>query len=91
MTVNNHTIINKKWTILILFILYNKKKKSYKSIKNILQIPNSTLALRLNELVQCKYINKFIYGSINKPHYTDYEITNLGLDYINNMLSTINY
>jgi len=86
MSVKNYKSINKKWAICILFFLCDSKNKSYKSIKNILQIPNTTLAIRLNDLVSHGYIEKFVYGSINKPHYTDYKITSLGLEYINSLM-----
>jgi len=78
-------IPNRKWAIQILFILYNKNKLSYRKIKTILQIPNSTLSLRLNELTKIDYLQKFVYGSINKPHYTEYQITDFGLNYINSL------
>ena len=77
--------INKKWVIQILFLVCNKQV-SYKNIKNILSIPNSTLTKRVNELTQIGYVEKFIYGSISKPHYTEYKITQKGLDVINSML-----
>jgi len=85
MNINFQKIINKKWTLPILFILQGNKQLSYKKIKTILNIPNSTVSLRLNDLVECKYIEKFIYGSISKPHYTEYQITKFGLDYLNNL------
>lgn len=80
------TIINKKWSIPILCMLYSKQKFSYKSIKTILHIPNSTVSLRLNELTKNNYIQKFVYGSKSKPHYTDYQITDFGLNYINSII-----
>lgn len=79
-------IINKKWSIQILIFLSSKEKVSYKSLKNILHIPNSTLSLRLGELTQLNYLQKFIYGSISKPHYTEYQITKFGLDVINSII-----
>lgn len=79
-------IVNKKWAIQILFMLSSNQKFSYKSIKYILHIPNSTVSLRLNELTENNYIQKFIYGSKSKPHYTDYQITDFGLDYINSVI-----
>jgi len=82
-----YKIINKKWSFQLLVILYTKQKLSYKTIKTVLQIPNSTLALRLEELVKYKYLQKYIYGSVSKPHYTEYEITQVGLDYINNLFN----
>jgi len=86
LTYQEQKIINQKWSIGILILLSNNKKHSYRSIKHT-GIPNSTLSLRLNELVKNKYIEKFIYGSISKPHYTEYKITSFGLDYINNMFT----
>lgn len=79
-------LINKKWSLQILFSLYHKQEINYKTIKNNLKIPNTTLAVRLRELVEIKYIEKFIYGSIRKPHNTTYKITNLGLERINNII-----
>ena len=85
-------IINKKWTIQILFHLRNHNKQlSYKKIKQQLNIPNSTLAIRLTELTKYKYLDKFIYGSVSKPHYTEYKITNLGIQYINSVFSFVTY
>ena len=84
------TTLNKKWVIQILFVLYNKNKISYKNLKNIISIPNSTLSLRVNEMVKYGYLERFVYGSISKPHYTEYKITHLGLEYINNLLKHIN-
>ncbi len=77
-------IITQKWALYILLILSNKKRHSYKSIKNKLGIPNSTLSLRVVELTKYKFIHRYVYGSTTKPHYTDYEITKFGLDYLNN-------
>jgi len=82
----SHKIINRKWVIQILFLVCDKKV-SYKNIKNMLSIPNSTLTKRVNELTQIGYVEKFIYGSVSKPHYTEYKITQNGLDIINNMLN----
>lgn len=89
MIIQTHKIINKKWVIYILFTLQNRQKVSYSSIQNILQIPKSTLNRRLNELVKYKYLQKYVYGSVSKPHYTEYQITNLGLNCINNLISMI--
>jgi len=83
--VNTQHIINRKWVIQILFLVCDKKV-SYKNIKNILSIPNSTLTKRVNELTQIGYLDKFVYGSISKPHYTEYKITQNGLNIINSML-----
>jgi len=81
-----YKLINKKWVIQILFVLQKEQKVSYKSIKNIIQIPKTTLNRRLFELTKYQYIEKYVYGSISKPHHTEYKITNLGLHNINNML-----
>jgi len=85
---SQNKILNKKWSILILFSLYPKQELNYNTIKNNLKIPNTTLAVRLGELVEINYLEKFIYGSIRKPHNTTYKITNLGLEYINSIIST---
>lgn len=77
-----HKIINQKWVIQILFVLYNQKRQSYNSIKKKLDIPNSTLSLRVVELTKYKFLERFVYGSKSKPFYTDYKITKLGLDYL---------
>lgn len=87
MNQQEHKIINKKWMLQILIILSTNKKLSYRKIKNTLNIPNSTLALRVNELTKYNYLQKFVYGSITKPHYTEYAITEFGLDYINNIIT----
>lgn len=86
LTIQERKIITQKWVIQILFMLSSKQKVSYKNIKNILQIPNSTLSLRVNDLVKINYLQKFIYGSLSKPHYTEYQITDFGLDYLNNIM-----
>lgn len=78
-------VITQKWALHILFILSDKKRHSYKSIKNNLVIPNSTLSLRVVELTKYKFIQRYIYGSVTKPYYTDYEITEFGLNYLNDM------
>lgn len=88
LTINEYKIITQKWSVQILFILYSNKKISYKKIKNILQIPNSTLSLRVNELTKYNYLKKFVYGSVRKPHYTEYQITEFGLDYLNNIIKS---
>lgn len=82
--------LNKKWVIQILFVLYDKNKYSYKNLKNIISIPNSTLSLRVNEMVKYGYLKRFVYGSISKPHYTEYKITDLGLEYVDNLLGYMN-
>lgn len=82
--------LNKKWVIQILFVLYDKNKYSYKNLKNIISIPNSTLSLRVNEMIKYGYLERFVYGSISKPHYTEYKITDLGLEYVDNLLGYMN-
>lgn len=77
--------VHKKWVIQILSMLYNEQEFNYTGIKNNLKIPNTTLSIRLKQLVEIKYIEKFTYGSIRKPHNTTYKITNLGLQYFNNL------
>jgi len=80
-----YEIVNKKWVLQILFALQGQQKISYKLIKIILHIPKTTLNRRLNELVKYKYLIKYTYGSVNKPHYTEYQISKLGLNHINNV------
>lgn len=84
-----YKIINKKWTFQILLLLKENQKYSYNSIHTILHIPTSTLDLRLNELIKYKLVEKFIYGSIRKPHYTDYKITQFGVNNINTILNLL--
>lgn len=79
-------IITQKWTLFILISLRKRERISYKKISQISQIPTSTLSIRLSELVQCNFIEKFVYGSIRKPHNTDYTITDFGIDYLNRLL-----
>ena len=86
----SYNVINRKWVIQILFLV-SDKQVSYKNIKNILSIPNSTLTKRVNELTRVGYIEKFIYGSVSKPHCTEYKITQNGLNIINNMLDDTTY
>lgn len=89
LTKQEFKIINEKWTIQILVFLYVNKKQSYKNIKNKLEIPNSTLSLRVNQLTKYKFVDRFVYGSKSKPHYTDYQITDFGLDYLNNLFPNL--
>lgn len=77
-------MLNQKWVLQILFITCTQK--SYRSIRTTLGIPNSTLSVRLTELVKFGYLEKFIYGSVSKPHYTEYVITELGLKCINKLI-----
>lgn len=91
MSLKEPNVINKKWALQILFILQNNQKVSYGTILKVLQIPRSTLNRRLNELVQYKYLTKFIYSSKSKPHHTEYQITRLALDNINNLFSNTIY
>ena len=86
MTFQIHKSIIQKWAIPILSILYYKQELHYNDIKNILQIPSTTLTTRLNDLTKYKYLEKQIYGSIRKPHHTTYKITDLGVQTINNLL-----
>lgn len=86
LTIEEQEIFFKKWTFKILFMLSDEKKYSYRKIKAVISIPNSTFTIRLKELVKYKLIEKYVYGNISMPHYTDYKITKFGLDYINNQL-----
>lgn len=89
LTIQEQKIINQKWSIKILIILHDQKRHSYRSIKNI-GIPNSTLSLRVNELTKYRFVEKYIYGSRSKPYYSDYKITEFGLDYLNSILINFN-
>lgn len=86
LTIQEQKTIIKKWVIQILSMLYNEQEFNYTNIKNNLKIPNTTLSIRLRQLVEIKYLEKFIYGSIRKPHNTTYKITDLGLEYINSII-----
>ncbi len=81
-------MLNKKWALQILFITCTQK--SYRFIRSTLGIPNSTLSIRLTELVKFGYLEKFIYGSTSKPHYTEYIITKLGQEYLDKIISLMN-
>lgn len=87
LTSQEQKTIIQKWAIPIMFVLYNEQKFSYNKLRGMLDIPNSTLSLRLNELIKYKFIEKFIYGNPRGPHYTDYQISDFGLKYINNLIS----
>ncbi len=76
--------VNQKWVLQILFITCTQK--SYRNIRLTLGIPNSTLSIRLAELVKFDYLEKFIYGSVSKPHYTEYVITKLGRKYLDDLI-----
>jgi len=81
-----HKIIKKKWIIFILILLQKNQKLSYKQISQFLHIASSSLSPKLNELVKYKFIEKFVYGSISKPHHTEYSITELGLQMLNDVI-----
>lgn len=81
-------MLSKKWVLQILFITCTQK--SYRFIRITLGIPNSTLSMRLGELVKLGYLEKFTYGSISKPHYTEYVITKLGLKYLDKIQTLAN-
>jgi len=81
-----YKLITKQWIIFILITLRKNQKLSYKKIAQMSQIPTSTLSIKLKELVKYKFIEKFVYGSISKPHNVDYKITDLGISCLNNVL-----
>jgi len=81
-----YKLITKQWMIFILITLRNQQRISYKKIAQTSQIPTSTLSVKLRELVKYRFVEKFVYGSIRKPHNTDYKITDLGIDCLNNVL-----
>jgi len=81
-----HKIITKQWMIFILISLRKNKMLSYKQISQISQIATSTLSPKLKELVKYKFIEKYEYGSVSKPHRTEYQITNLGINVLNDVL-----
>lgn len=82
-----YKLVTKQWMIFILITLRNQQRMSYKKIAQISQIPTSTLSVKLRELINYKFIEKFVYGSVRKPHNTDYKITDLGINCLNNVLS----
>ncbi len=85
-----HKVIHKKWVIQILFLLYSGKQISYKKIKELASIPNATLTTRVNELTKYGYMQRFVYGSKTKPHYTEYCISETGKKYIDDLLEYMN-
>ncbi len=85
--IQDNVTTNKKWAIQILLLLHGNNPVRYKQIKQLLHISDSSLSRMLKELTKEKYITKFTFGSIRKPHHTEYEITNLAVEYINNLLS----
>jgi len=87
LSAQDYKIINQKWMIFILLSLYKQNKLSYKKIAQTSQIPTSTLSIKLKELIKYKFVEKFVYGSVSKPHNVDYKITNSGMKCINNILS----
>jgi len=86
LTQQEQKTIYQKWAVHILFVLYGKQKMSYRKIKNMLNIPTSTLSLRLNQLIRYKFIEKFVYGNSRGPHYVEYQITDFGMKYLNSFL-----
>jgi len=83
----NNKLIYEKWVIFILLSLRKETRISYKKISQISQIPTSTLSIKLKELIKQKLVEKFVYGSVSKPHNVDYKITGLGIECINNLFS----
>jgi len=81
-----YKMVTKQWIIFILIALRKGNRISYKNISIISQIPTATLSVKLRELIKYKYVEKFVYGSIRKPHNTDYKITNLGLSVLNGII-----
>lgn len=86
-----YRLITKQWMIFILITLRKEQKISYKKISQLSQIPTSTLSIKLKELVKYKFVEKFVYGSITKPHNVDYMITELGIICLNNVLPCDKY
>lgn len=86
LTKQDYKLITKQWMIFILITLRKNQRISYKKIAQISQIPTSTLSIKLRELVKYRFVEKFVYGSISKPHNVDYKITVLGLDCLNSVL-----
>lgn len=89
LTKQEYKTINQKWAIFILIALRKGERFSYKKIAQTSQIPTSTLSIRLRELIKYKFLEKFVYGSISKPHNVDYKITDFGLEYLNNVIPNI--
>ena len=89
LTKHEYKVINQKWAIFILIALHKGERFSYKKITQTSQIPTSTLSMRLKELVNYKFLEKFVYGSVSKPHNVDYKITDFGLQYLNNVIPDI--
>ncbi len=86
LTKQEYKLITKQWMIFILITLRKKQRLSYKKIAQTSQIPTSTLSIKLKELIKYRFIEKFVYGSIRKPHNVDYKITELGMSCLNNVL-----
>jgi len=84
-------ILGKQWAFSILLFLYGRENVTYRQIKKSVQISDTSLCRRLNELVKYKYLEKFVYGSISKPHYTEYKITDFAIKYINSLLECKTY
>lgn len=86
LTKQEYKLITKQWMIFILITLRKEQRMSYKKIAQTSQIPTSTLSVKLKELLKYRFVEKFIYGSISKPHNVDYKITELGIICLNNVL-----
>jgi DNA-binding HxlR family transcriptional regulator len=87
LTKQEYKLITKQWMIFILITLRKEQRISYRKIANTSQIPTSTLSIKLKELVKYRFIEKFVYGSVSKPHNVDYKITEFGMNCLNNVLS----
>jgi len=86
LTKPHYKLITKRWMIFILITLRKEQRISYKKIAQTSQIPTSTLSIKLKELVKYRLVERFVYGSISKPHNVDYKITELGASCLNSVL-----
>ena len=70
------SLIDKRWSLLILCKLVQKPKRFNELYKSVIGITERMLSLRLKELEKNSLVKKSIYAEV--PVKTEYELTELG-------------
>jgi len=74
-------VLSKKWTLLILRSLYDRKNMRFNEIiKNTLPISSRTLSKRLKELEKAKIVKKEVFREI--PPRVEYSLTPAGKELV---------
>ena len=79
-------IIGSKWTIMILYQLFDGPKR-FSELQSNLEISPRTLSMRLQQLESDKIINKKVYTEV--PLKVEYTLTEKGSS-LNHIISTMN-